>query len=163
MNSTYQRPRRSHLGSLAGFTIIELILVLTVAGVMATISIGAISKQNTHTRVQKAASAVEQNLQFAFALAGRSRKPVQIKWVSSALQLQIRDRAGTVYRRVGFSGNSGFNLTSSNISFSRATDPLLEIMPSGYATDTLNILFSSNGFSRRVRMTRGGIIQSYTP
>jgi prepilin-type N-terminal cleavage/methylation domain-containing protein len=141
----------------AGFTLIEIVLVVIIMGMMAAIGFSRVSAMISHQRVDSAAMAVGSQLQAAFALALRDRKPMQITFDTTKLQFKIADRAGNVFRLADM---TGFNLNVSNVTLSR---PLVEVYPEGLAQDSLSVtlaIATSDGtYQRRVRMTRGGMVQ----
>ncbi len=152
--SPLSRDRFSHVG----FTIIEMIVVLVIVGLLLGISIGRISATITQQRLNRAAIALSGDLQTAFSLAQRGRKPVTISFNAGSMELSVADaESGTVFRKTSL-GN--FNLTSSNVSLSRTS---LDVYPAGLASDSLSITLSttlgSTTYSQRVRMTRGGLVQ----
>src|SRR5205085_2037663 len=107
-------------------------------------------------RVARAATAVQNDLEAAFAIAGRNRHPVRIVWDSTARQLGLTDRAGTTaYRHTGL-GKDPYGLTGNGVSFSRSP---VEVYPNGLANDTLIITFTAPNITRRVRMSRSGLVQ----
>ena len=146
-----------------GFTLLELIVVSTIVGVVMALSVGPYSKMMTQQNVDKAAFALSSELQEAFALAGRNRRPVRIMWDATRLELQVTNRGGdTVYRRVSLSASAGFNLASGNVAIYPSSSTPLEIYPTGLATDTMSITLSSNGFSKRIWVGKGGIVDMRT-
>jgi prepilin-type N-terminal cleavage/methylation domain-containing protein len=141
-----------------GFTIIELLAVVVIMALLMGVSVGRISAIITQQRLNRAAVALSADLQAAFSLAQRDRKPVTISFSDSTMELSLTDAAsGTVLRKTSL-GN--FNMSSSNVSLSRST---LNVYPAGLAGDSLSITLSatigSTTYSQRVRMTRGGLVQ----
>ncbi len=142
----------------SGFTILEMLAVIVIVALIMGISIGRISAIITQQRLNRAAVSLSSDLQAAFSLAQRNRKPVTIAFSDSTMELSVADAAsGTVLRKTSL-GN--FNLTASNVTLSRST---LNVYPAGLAGDSLSITLSatvgSTTYSQRVRMTRGGLVQ----
>jgi prepilin-type N-terminal cleavage/methylation domain-containing protein len=147
----------------AGFTLLELIVVSTIVAVVMALTVGPYSKMMTQQRVNKAAFALSNELQQAFALAGRNRRPVRIVWDAASLQLRVTNRGqDTVYRRISLGAGAGFNLASSNVTIYPSSSTPLEIYPTGLATDTMSITLSANGFSKRIWVGKGGIVDMRT-
>ena len=143
-----------------GFSILELIIVLMVAGILAGLTAGRISSYMTQQRVAKAALSITNDLQQAFAIAGRNRRPIRVVIDTTNMQLSITDRAQTtVFRRITL--GSAYQLTSNNVSFYPSTP--LEIYPNGLAADTmwirLRATVASQSYSRLVRVSRAGMVQ----
>lgn len=149
----HRRPARERR---PGFTILELLIVISMVGLLAMVSMGRTSRLVTSWRVTRAAQAFSEELQTGFALVGRNRKPLTMTLDMTKLELRFSDRAGVIYRRRSFGPGSEYKLSASNITASRTT---LEIYPPGLAADSLSVMITQPGTSRRVRMLRGGLVQ----
>ena len=148
-------PRRRH--ARAGFSLLELLVVVVIGGVMAKLSMGRIHDLMSHQRVSHAATAVQNDLEAAFQIAGRNRTPVRISWDASVQQLLITDRAGTMtFRRTNLS-RQAYGFASNAVTFS--TSPV-EVYPNGLANNALVVTLSSNGFTKRLRMSRAGLVNA---
>jgi Tfp pilus assembly protein FimT len=134
---------------------IELLVVLMLGGVMATLSIGKVHKLMTQQRVVHAATAIQNDLEAAFQIAGRNRKPVQIVWTPGAQQFSIMDRSGSMfYRKINLSQQAyGFDANTVTASQLRTT-----VFPNGLAESDLLITISSNGVTKRLHMSRAGLV-----
>ena len=151
-------PNRLERSSRSGFTIIEMLAVIVIIGLLVAISMGRISETITRQRLNRAAVALSGDLEAAFSLAQRARKPVTISFNTSTMQLSVADAvSGTVYRNTSL---ANFDLNASNVTLSRTS---LNVYPAGLAADSLSITLSatigSTTYSQRVRMTRGGLVQ----
>lgn len=144
-----------------GFTLIELLIVIAMIGVMVTLSTGRTSKMITSWRVNRAAEAIGNELQAAFALVGRNRKPLVLQMDKTKMQLRLVSRAGTdTFRLRALGPTSEYRLQSADLTVYPTTTPTtLEIYPPGLASDSLSIIISKNGAARRIRMLRGGLVQ----
>lgn len=139
-----------------GFTILELLTVMVVVGLISTISAGRIRDLMVQQRLARAATVIQTNAEAAFAIAVRNRRPIRISWNSSAMQMDVTDRAGTtLYRKVGL-GQDPYGLSSGTVTFSRSP---LEVYPNGLANDTLLITLSSNSVKKKIYITRAGLVQ----
>ena len=139
-----------------GFTFIEMLVVVTIAGVVGGLAIGKIGAYTTQQRVIKASASLTNDLQQAFAIAGRTRQPVRIVLDTASMQLSITDRSqASVMRRVSLGG--AYGLSSQNIAFYPSAP--LEIYPNGLASDTMAISLRSYGTSRYIRVSRAGMVQ----
>ena len=72
------RPTSLRLRARAGFSMIELIVVLVIVGIIFGISAGRIHDLIIQERVARAATAVQNDLEAAFAIATRNRRPIRI-------------------------------------------------------------------------------------
>jgi prepilin-type N-terminal cleavage/methylation domain-containing protein len=143
-----------------GFTLVELLVVLLMIGIVASIAIRSVGDTMQRDRVVKLSAILSTDLEQAFATAGRLRQPVRILIDSSKRTFSIANRADTTlkYRTRQFVTG---DLAIGFISASRNT---LDIMPSGLATDTLKLrigIYSKNGttYRKTLRMTRGGLVR----
>ena len=142
-----------------GFSLLELVIVMVLAGIISGLSFGKITNLIAQQRVAKAAAAITNDLQQAFAIAGRNRRPVRIVIDTAKMQINITDRAQTTnFRRTSL--GSTYNLRAANVSFYPSTP--VEVYPNGLASDTLSITLSANGSTRRLRVTRAGMVQIKT-
>lgn len=146
--------RRRWLSRLA-FSLVELLVALTIVGLVAGLSIPRLSKLSNESRVQRAAQALQMELQQAFAIAGRNRAPVVVRWAGTPGELRITNRSGSMtYRRTA---TSGFGISGTEVSMTPTT---LTVFPNGLANDSLVIVVTKRGYARTVRMSRSGMVRS---
>ena len=130
-------------------------VVVTIMGVVGAMSAGRVHALIVHQRVTRAASAVQNNLEAAFATSGRNRRPVRIAWDAASAQLQVTNRAGTrTYSHTNL-GRDPYGLGSSAVSVSSSP---VEVFPTGLASDTLLVTITLENTTKRVRMSRAGMI-----
>jgi prepilin-type N-terminal cleavage/methylation domain-containing protein len=139
-----------------GFSMIELMIVISMIGLISVMAFGRTASMITGWRVARAAQAFGEELQSAFALVGRNRKPVTISFNTTTMEMQLVDRAGVIYRRRSFGKASAYQLEAGNIAASSFT---VEVFPPGLAADSLSFTITRQGSFRRVRMLRGGLVQ----
>jgi prepilin-type N-terminal cleavage/methylation domain-containing protein len=148
--------RARRVSAPRGFTFIEMMVVVTIAGILGGLSIGKISAYMTQQRVIKASASLTNDLQQAFIIAARTRKPVRVVLDTARMELSITDRAqASAMRKRSLSG--AYGLTSKNISFYPSVP--LEIYPNGLAADTMAISLRASGTSRYIRVSRAGMVQ----
>jgi prepilin-type N-terminal cleavage/methylation domain-containing protein len=140
----------------SGFSMIELLVVLMIGGMMAKLSISRIHTLMTQQRVIHAATAVQNDLEAAFQIAGRNRKPVQIVWDTTAKQFLIADRTGTMYYRKTNLSQQAYGFRRGAVTVSHDT---VEVYPNGFAASTLLITLSSNGYTKSLLMSRAGLVR----
>ncbi len=149
MESPYYRRRR-------GFSMIELLVVISMIGILSMFAFARTSSMMTQWRVARAAQAYAEEIQSAFAIVGRNRKPITITLDKVNMELRMTDRAGIVYRRRNFGWTSAYKLDSADVKLSKLT---VEVYPPGLAADSVSVEISRQGKYRRVRMLRGGLVQ----
>jgi prepilin-type N-terminal cleavage/methylation domain-containing protein len=139
-----------------GFSIVELLVVVTVIGIAAGFSIPKINRMQNESKVQRAVRALQQDVQQAYAIAGRNRSPVRLTWHSASMQLQLTNIGGTaVYRRTGL-GQGSYGFSSSEVA---VVPNSLVIFPTGLAGDSLVITITRNSYSKRVRVSKSGMVR----
>ena len=134
---------------------LEMMVVVVIVGITGTVTAGRVRDLMIQSRIQRAASAVQNDLEAAFALAGRNRRPVHIEWNSSTMQLAVMDRSDATAFRHTTLGMDGYGLRPQDVSFSRSP---IEVYPNGMANDTLTITFARSGNQKLVRMSRTGLV-----
>src|SRR5688572_31174194 len=78
----------------SGFTLIEMLIVTSLLGLIALMSVGQISNYVRERNVSSAAAVVRNDLQQAFAIAARNRRPVRLSFTTADTALKI-DRKST--------------------------------------------------------------------
>ena len=142
-----------------GFTAVELMIVVVLMGVIAAFGFPRVAREIRRSRANQASSVVAADVEVAFSLAGRQRKPVTLSYVSSSKELQIADRAtGTIVRRRPLGSGSEWNVDAVT-----TTGLPVTIFPSGVASGSFTIDLTSGSFTRRVTSTRVGLTRVYTP
>jgi len=141
----------------AGFSMLELLVVLVITGVVTGLSMSRFSAYLAHERIAKAAIGIADDLRMAFAIPGRIRRPVRIWCDTTRMQMTVTDRAqSTTYRKTAF--GSRYNLKSTNVAYYPASS-WVEIFPNGFASDTMVITLSSSGYTERIKVSKGGMVQ----
>jgi type II secretion system protein H len=142
----------------SGFSLVEMMVAITIIGVAAALSIPKISAITNETKIQRAAQALQNDVQQAFAIAGRNRSPVALRWVSGSMQMRITNLANTlVFRREGLGTSAGYGLSSSEVTVWPTT---LTVFPNGLAADTMFIKLSRKGYTRTIRVSKSGMVRT---
>jgi prepilin-type N-terminal cleavage/methylation domain-containing protein len=137
-----------------GFTLIELMMVIVIAGL--TLAIG-LARAQYRIRADRAAAVLSDDIQSAFALVGRDRKPVRVVWDASNTRFLLTDRGGTSRFRIRPLGlETEYKLTSSSIAVS---DTAFEIYPPRLAESALTITITNgNATPRTLVISRAGLV-----
>ena len=139
----------------AGFSLIEMMVTVSMLGIMAGMVAPKVSKDISHSRVNSAARVVAVDLEQALSMAGRQRRPVRVVIDGSAKEIRLMDRvSGQLISRRAFGGVSQYKLYS--VAGSPAT---VDLLPQGVATASTIVTLSAGGYSRTVTMSRGGHIR----
>ena len=146
----------SHKNSRFGFSIIELIAVVAILGIMATVAGPAMSRVVRHNRVNRATTVIASDLQNAFATAARSREPVRIQADNANRSYQFVDRkSGTVLRiRTFYGDTSEYKL--SILTFTPAT---LDVFPNGVSSAPLTIDLANGDYSKQITASTAGFVR----
>jgi Tfp pilus assembly protein FimT len=135
---------------------LEVVIALMLVGIVSMLSAGRIHAIMVQQRVARAATSLQSDLEAAFTIAARNRRPIRIAWDATKMQMQVTDRTGTIFYRRTPLGKEAYGLSSSNVTFS--TNPL-EVYPNGLAAGSLTIALSLEGNKRTIQMSRGGMVQ----
>lgn len=139
---------------------IEALIVVILLGVIGSMAVPSIARSMTTTRVDRAALTVAGDVEAAFALAARSRKPVVLDVDSINRRIVIRDRATNNVLQ-----QRSYSLTESDYGLTRlAPSPaVITIFPNGLASSAFTIYTFANQSLRAVRVRRTGQIRVTTP
>ena len=139
----------------AGFSLIEMMVTVSMLGIMAGMVAPKVSKDISHSRVNSAARVVAGDLEQALSMAGRQRRPVRVVIDGSAKEIRLMDRvSGQLISRRAFGDISEYKLYS--VVGSPST---VDLLPQGVATASTIVTLSAGGYSRTVTMTRGGHVR----
>lgn len=139
-----------------GFTTIELIIIITIMGLLASMAGISLSRIVRHSRTNKAASVITADLQNAFAVAARQRMPVTITADSTTKSYQFIDRkTDSVLRIRSFYGNTS-DYQLSKLIFTPAT---IDVFPSGVSSSKLTVELGNGDYTRTITASTAGFIR----
>lgn len=139
-----------------GFSLVELLVALTMATIVLSFAVPAVSRGVRQAKADRAGFAMKQDLEQAFSLAMRERKPVILAFDTINRVYTIADRAsGTiVVRRAMGLTTSEFGLTRLGTSVTSAT-----IYPNGLASSAIELFLEVGDHRRELRLSRGGHVR----
>jgi len=139
-----------------GFSLFEMLIVVAILGIMATMVGPAISRIVRHNRVNRAATVIASDLQNAFAVAARQREPVRIQADAATRSYQFVDRkSGAVLRiRTFYGDTSEYRLTK--LEFSPTT---IDVFPSGVSSAAVTIDLANGDYSKQIKASTAGFIR----
>lgn len=137
----------------SGFTLIEVLIVVTMIGILLGIAIPNVSRQVTTDRANRSAAVVLGMLDEAGQLAARRKTPVTVTLASGTLS--IRDRASNaVIKSRSFGGTNDLKGTVTMNPSAGIT-----IFPNGRATAALTVTVSGGTATATVTRTAAGILR----
>lgn len=139
----------------AGFSMLEMLVVLIVAGVLLAIVVPRTSRILRHERVNRAAQVLVGDLQNGFAIAGRQRAPVRLTFNPGAKSYTFTDRAsGTVLQTRVMDSGSEFGLTT--LAVDKAT---IDVLPNGIASTFFTVTVGQGEYERKVTASSAGFVR----
>src|SRR5688572_2998559 len=142
-------------GTRAGFSLIEMMVTVSMLGIMVGMVAPNVSKDISHSRVNSAARVVAGDLEQALSMAGRQRRPVRVVIDGSSKEIRLTDRvSGQLISRRALGDLSEYKLYS--VAGSPST---VDLLPHGVATASTIVTISAGGYSRTVTMSRGGHVR----
>jgi len=141
---------------LKGFSLFELLIVVVILGIAATMVGPAMSRIVRHQRVNRAATIIVSDMQNAFAVAARQREPVRVLADASTSSYQFVDRkSGAVLRIRAFYGDtSEYRLTS--LVFTPAT---FDVFPNGVSSSPVTIALANGDYARQITASTAGFVR----
>lgn len=141
----------------SGFTLIELMMVIVIAGLTLAIGVTGMARAQYRIRVDRAVAALSDDFQSAFALVGRDRKPVRIVWDAAHVRFLITDRGGVNMFRIRPLGmETEYKLAATSFVVS---DTAFEIYPPGLAENGLTVTITNgNAPPRTIGISRTGLV-----
>jgi prepilin-type N-terminal cleavage/methylation domain-containing protein len=139
----------------AGFTFLELLIVVSILGFLSGLAWPSVSRTITHSRVNQAALVVAHELAVASSAAARQRRPVRIALSADRQSLIVSDRTtGAVLQQRAVGRGTEYGLDS--LAFSVTP---VDLFPSGFASSALTVTLAARGYSRQVAMSRAGWVR----
>jgi Tfp pilus assembly protein FimT len=137
---------------------IELALTLTVIAIMAAMMIPRFGRVMNSTRVSRSVAIVASDMEQAFTLAARYRKPMRITCTCGTGTYTIADRTGGTVRlrRQLRDGDLG-NMTLAWTAAGGVTT--VDVFPSGVSTATLQLRITSGSSTRAVTLSTAGLVR----
>jgi len=147
---------KNHKYSRLGFSMPELIAVVSIIGVLAMMVGPATSRIVRHQRTNRAAMVITADLQNAFAVAARQRQPVRIQADAATRSYQFIDRkTGAVLRiRTFYGDTSEYRLTKLQFD-----NPTIDVFPSGVSSLPLKIDLANGDYSKTITASTAGFIR----
>lgn len=138
-----------------GMTLVESLTVVVMVGLLTLAGLPPVRKAIESNRARRAATIVALDLEQAFTLASRQRRPVRLSCDCSNARYTITDQsAGTVYVQRSFAGDSDFRLGA--LTFSTAS---VTIYPRGVASEPLTVTVAAGASTHQITVTTAGVVR----
>jgi len=138
-----------------GFSLIEVLLTVVVLGLMTMIGMPRVNTFMTHMRVKRATALVAADLEQAYALAGRERKPMRITCTCASQIYTVADRSGGTNRLTRALGaDADYKLTTLTFSVTP-----VDIFPSGVTSSALTVTLGAGGYTRQITLSSAGQVR----
>lgn len=157
---------RTRSAATRGFTLLEVLVVVTVMGIVLAMAVPSIARSTAASKVEQGIVVVHGDLQRAMAASSQQRVSVELTWDATTQRLlgetvTLAGTRDTVINRVfGASTDyaSTLAVTSGGVAQSSAT-----ILPNGFVTKALCFTMTASGGNggqvRRLTMTRAGQVR----
>ncbi|HEU4649241.1 MAG TPA: GspH/FimT family pseudopilin [Gemmatimonadales bacterium] len=155
----FSRPNLRHSTPGAccrGFTLIEMIIVITALGLLLAVGVPKVGRQISRYRLGRTAVVVAGDLEQALSMAARSRKPIRFACCSSGTYTLTERNTGTTRLTRNLAKDSDYGVRTVTAS----TSPI-DFFPSGLTslTATETITISNPAGSRRITLTPAGQVR----
>jgi prepilin-type N-terminal cleavage/methylation domain-containing protein len=147
--------RRASRGARQGFTLVEIVFAFAIIGILTLMTIPRISRVLEANRTRQAAATVAGDLERAFTLAARYRRPMRLSCVCGSGTYSVADRTGGTVR-LSRDLRNGSELRTLTLAFSQTP---VDIFPSGVSNFPDTVTITSGISTRRIVMTTAGQVR----
>ena len=128
-------------------------MYLVILALVGTIALPSVNRTIRQQRVIAASAALAADVDAAFSVAARQRRPVRLSYDAASGEVRAADRAtGTIYRRRPLRDESDFKLTSVVLA-----PTTVDVFPSGIASAAFTLTLTNGAYQRQVTVTRTGL------
>src|SRR4051795_4405149 len=151
-------PKHSFLPrNQSGFTMIELALTLTVIAIMTAMMIPRFGRVMNSTKVNQTAARVAADMEQAFTLAGRYRKPMRISCTCNNALYTIADRTGGTVRLSRRLRDA--DLGNMTLVMETPGGGTVDVFPSGVSTALLRFRITLGNSTRAITLSTAGQVR----
>jgi prepilin-type N-terminal cleavage/methylation domain-containing protein len=136
-----------------GFTMIESLIVITAIGLLTAVAVPKIGRQIRSYRVGRATVVVAGDMENAFSMAARERKPLRLTLSGGTYTLADRT-GGTTRLTRNLTADPDFGVASMTFS----TSPL-DVFPSGVASAADTVTLTNGTVSRQITVSKAGQVR----
>jgi Tfp pilus assembly protein FimT len=136
---------------------IELALTFTIIAIMAAMIAPRFGRVMASTRVNRTAAIVASDLEQAFTLAGRYRRPMRISCTCGTRTYTIADRTGGTVRLTRRLADA--DLGTMTLVFEVPVVGTVDVFPSGVSTALLRVRITSGASTKAVTLSTAGHVR----
>ncbi len=137
---------------------VEMGLTLVVIAIMAAMMVPKIGRVMQATRVNRTAAIVAGDLEQAFTLAGRFRRPMRISCTCGTGTYTVADLNGGTVRLTRTLGQDE-DLGSITLAFELPVAGVVDVFPSGVSTAALRVRITSGISTKAVTLSTAGHVR----
>jgi type II secretory pathway pseudopilin PulG len=137
---------------------VEMGLTLVIIAIMAAMMVPKIGRIMQATRVNRTAAIVASDLEQAFTLAGRYRKPMRISCTCGTGTYTVADLNGGTVRLRRTLGQDA-DLGSITLAFEVPVAGTVDVFPSGVSTALLRVRITSGISTKAVTLSTAGHVR----
>jgi prepilin-type N-terminal cleavage/methylation domain-containing protein len=142
-----------------GFTLVEMAFTFVVIAIMAAMIGTKIGPALRKSRVNRSISLVASDMEQAYSLAARQRRPVRINCNCGAGTYTVADRAGTVLLSRNLQADADLGVMTLTFTAAPANVLPVEIFPPGISDKNLTVRITSGTSTRAVFITTAGQVR----
>ena len=147
-------PRRVRRGRGRGFTLLELVLIITLIGILSRLTLPKLRTAAAAYDLDRSSRQFAADLQLAQSEAGRRGRTVTVTRVNATTYTLsvVNGATTTILRRQVMDGGSAFSASWNPIGFRPMGPPVLPV------TAPLDIAIANASRSRTIRIAAGGAV-----
>lgn len=139
----------------AGFTMPELAITMVLLAILTAMVLTGARRAITRSKVDRAASVVAADLEQAFSIGGRLRRPVRIQYRADSLSYRVSDVSdGTVRLARSLGRDTPYGVTTLTFRPDSIT-----ILPPGRSSAPLCVTLRSDDRQRQVTVSSAGFVR----
>ncbi len=139
---------------------VELALTLTVLGILTAMSLPKVATILRRDRLNRTTATVAADLENAFSLAGRSRRPIRIACTCGSRTYTLADRNGGTVRLFRGLTSSDYGVTTLTFATRPARrTPSSTSFPRAWRPRRLTVTIAANGVSRTITLSTAGQVR----
>jgi prepilin-type N-terminal cleavage/methylation domain-containing protein len=151
-------PAQRGIGSRRGYTMVEMAMAFAIIGILMLMGVPKVRQVIQASQVRRTSAIVATDLERAFTMAGRYRKPMRLSCVCGSGTYSVADRTGGTVR-LSRNLQADGQLGKMTLTFSETP---VDIFPSGVvsiATPPLTVSITYGNSTRVVTMTTAGQVR----